>query len=260
MSKTLLIYDKLVALHRERHRKLRLKGGEHRFGFARETNSVLLAASELPQACLDYPCVFITTAQGHAMAALVGLRDRENLFVDAQGHWATNHYVPAFIRRYPFVLSENGPHDSQYTVCVDESYAGLNETEGEPLFAEDGSDSAWLKNAQDFLLQFRQQMAASHQFAERLHALGLLVERQINYELQGRPYKLSGFKLIDEQKLLALPPDVVQELFATGWLGLAYASLLSQAQVPRLAARLTAELEAQAAAAAAQIPPVQVVH
>ncbi len=257
--KTLLIYDKLVSLHRERHRRLRLKGSEQRFGFARETNSVLLAASELAQACLDYPCVFITTGQGHAMAALVGLRDKENLFVGAAGDWVPGAYVPAFIRRYPFVLAENdGQENGQYTVCVDESYAGLNEAEGEPLFEADGSDSAWLKQATGFLLQFRQEMDASHRFAERLAALGLLVERQINYELQGRSYKLSGFKLIDEQKLLALPPDTVQELFAKGWLGLAYASLLSQAQVPRLAARLTALLEAQAAAAAAAIPPVQV--
>ncbi len=255
--KTLLIYEKLVSLHRDRHRQLRLKAGEQRFGFARETNSVLLAASELAQACLDYPCVFITTEQGHAMAALVGLRDKENLFVDPEGHWTPGSYVPAFIRRYPFVLAESGSA-GQYTVCVDESYAGLNESEGEALFDADGSDSSWLQQAKNFLLQFRQEMDASHQFAERLAALGLLAERQINFELQGRSFKLSGFKLIDEQKLLALPPDTVQELFAKGWLGLAYASLLSQAQVPRLAARLTAVLEAQALAAAAAIPPVQV--
>lgn len=256
--KTLLIYDKLVSLHRERHRKLRLKAGDQRFGFARETNSVLLAASELGQACLDYPCVFITTEQGHAMAALMGLRDRENLFVEADGNWVRGAYVPAFVRRYPFVLAEGGAQPGEYTVCMDESYAGLNETEGEPLFQPDGSDSTWLDQAKSFLVQFRNEMDASHRFAERLNELGLLVERQVNYELQGRNYKLSGFKLIDEQKLLALPPETVQELFAKGWLGLAYASLLSQAQVPRLASRLTALLEAQALAAAQAIPPVHV--
>ena len=255
--KTLLIYENLVSLHRERHRRMRVKPAPQRFAFARETNSVLLAASELSQAMLDYPCVFVSTGQGHALAALVGLRDKENLFVDAAGDWTAGAYVPAFIRRYPFVLAESGDSD-QCTVCVDESYAGLNESEGEALFEADGEDSAWLVKAKDFLVRFRQEMDDSHRFAERMAQLGLLGEHQVNYTLHGRACKLSGFKLIDEKKLLALAPETVQELFAKGWLGYAYALLLSQGQVPRLAEKLTKLLEAQAEAAAAAIPPMQV--
>lgn len=237
--KTLLIYERLVGLNRERHLKLKLKSSEQGHAFARATNSVLLAASELPQACPDYPCVFIEAADGHALAALVGLRDQENLFVDAQNEWQAGSYMPAFIRRYPFVLADSGVAD-EFTVCIDESYPGLSEggEEGEALFDADGSDSAWLSHAKQFLLGFRAEMESSREFAQAMDELGLLVERVIEFSQDGQTRSLSGFKMIDEQKLLALPPDQVQALHQKGWLGLIYAHLISLAQVPRLAQRL----------------------
>jgi len=239
--KTLLIYERLVGLNRERHRQFRLKPSAQRFGFATATNSVLLAASELPQACLDYPCVFIDAGDGPALAALVGLRDQENLFVDASNDWQAGSYVPAFIRRYPFVLADSGAA-GEYTVCIDESYPGLSaddsDGQGIALFEADGSDSAWLLQAQQFLLDFRAEMESSREFAQAMADLGLLVERVVEYRQNGQDRTLSGFKLIDEQKLLALPHDKVQQLFQRGWLGLVYAHLLSLAQVPRLAQRV----------------------
>jgi hypothetical protein len=101
MTKTLLIYDKLVSLNREHHRGLRLASAQASFAFARETNSVPLAASELPQAALDFPCVFIQTDGGHSLAALVGLRDHDNLFVEPDDGWARGAYLPAFSGAIP---------------------------------------------------------------------------------------------------------------------------------------------------------------
>lgn len=245
--KSMLIYEKPVGLHRERHRDLRVGPCAQRYAFARDTNSVLLAAGELPKAGLDYPCVFVATDDGPAMAALLGLRDRENLFIDAAGDWQSDCYVPAFVRRYPFVLAQT-PSTQQYTVCIDESYPGLNPVEGERLFDTDGSDSPWLEQAKQFLIQFRQEMTASRAFAQRLADLGLLVERAIDYPLSGRSASLSGFLVVDEHRLLALPAQEVEALFRPGWLGLVYAHLGSLALLPRLAQRLSQRL-GQAAAA-----------
>lgn len=239
--KTLLIYERLVALNRARHAALTLRPSTQRFAFAKATNSVLIAASELPQACLDYPCVFIETADGHALAGLVGLRDADNLFVDAANNWQPGSYVPAFIRRYPFVLADSGVA-GEFTVCVDEAYPGLATDEGQPLFNADGSDSVWLHQAKDFLLAFRADMDTSRAFAQRIADLGLLVERAVEFTHTGQTLRLSGFKAIDEARLLALAPDTVQELFQQGWLGWVYAHLLSLAQVPRLVQRITLPL------------------
>lgn len=243
---SMLIYEKPVGLNRERHRDLRVGPSAQRYAFARDTNSVLLAASELPQAGRHYPCVFVSTDEGPAMAALLGLRDRENLFVDAAGDWLGDNYVPAFIRRYPFVLAQT-PSAQDYTVCIDESYPGLNRVEGEPLFDADGSDSHWLGQAKRFLIQFRQEMEASRAFAQRLAELDLLVERVIDYPLGGRSARLSGLLVVDEHRLLALPAHEVEALFRPGWLGLVYAHLGSLGLLPRLAQRLSLRLGKAAA-------------
>jgi hypothetical protein len=235
--KTLLIYDDLVSLNREQHRHLKLAPPAQPFAFARETNSVLIAASELPVAVLDFPCVFIEVADGHSIAALVGLRDHENLFVQPDGNWARGAYLPAFFRRYPFVLAE-AEGDPTFTVCLDRACAGLNSEHGEALFGADGQETPWLEEIKRFLLSFRNEMAASRDFANQLAALELLQDGVIEYTLDGQKSALRGFKTINEAKLRALDATTLQELATKGWLGWAYAHLLSIQQVQRLAARL----------------------
>lgn len=252
--KTLLIYDKLVTLHRDAHRHLRLDlAAQQPFSFARETNSVLLAAAELPQAALDFPCVFIETAGHHTLAALVGLRDRENLFVDGEARWARGSYVPAFIRRYPFVLAEDESQPQEFTVCVDQAYAGLNAESGQPLFDESGRESPWLQQVMQFLVGFRQEMTATREFADALAQAQLLQPRSIEYMLAGDAQKqtLGGFQVVDEERLRALPAETLQQWLQRGWLGLIYAHLLSLNQVQRLALRL----DQRVADAAAAVPP-----
>ena len=66
---------------------------------------------------------------------MLGLRNPENLKVDEAGRWDA-YYVPAFVRRYPYVLAETG-ENNQRVICIDESYEGFNGEEGEPLFHGD---------------------------------------------------------------------------------------------------------------------------
>lgn len=235
--KTLLIYDELVSLNRDQHRALRVAPTPQPFAFARSTNSVLIAASELPRAVLDFPCVFIQTGEGHSLAALLGLRDHENLFVQADGQWARGSYLPAFFRRYPFVLAE-AAGDPTFTVCLDRAYPGLNTEQGQALFDAEGRETPWLEEIKRFLLSFRQEMQASQAFASHLASLGLLQDGAIEYRLDGQTCHLRGFKTVNEAKLQALDATTLQDLAARGWLGGIYAHLLSLQQVQRLALRL----------------------
>lgn len=244
--KTLLIYDDLVALNRDQHRTLKLAPPARPFAFARGTNSVLIAGSELPLAALDFPCVFVAAADGHSLAALVGLRDHENLFVQPDGGWARGAYLPAFFRRYPFVLAE-ADGDANFTVCLDRACAGLNADRGEALFDAEGRETPWLEEIKRFLLSFRQEMTASREFANHLAALELLQDGVIEYTLDGQTSTLRGFKTVNEAKLRALDGATLQDLAARGWLGWVYAHLLSIQQVQRLATRLD-ERRAQDAA------------
>lgn len=252
--KTLMMYERLVPLDREQHRTLRIHQGASRLGFARETNSMLLAASELPLAALDYPCVFVQADTGHTLVSIVGLRDKENLMIEADGNWAEQHYVPAFVRRYPFVLAEQAGQD-QMTVCLDEAFDGLDQVQGEALFDSHGEATPYLQQLQQFLLSYHQDMLATGRFAQHLADLDLLVERSIDCQINGERLTLNGFKVVDEAKLRALPPDTVQALFASGALGWVHAHLLSLNNVNKLGARLGHKL-----LAAASVPPSSTTH
>lgn len=245
------MYERVVAVNRDTHRAWRIRPGAHRLGFARHTNSLLLAGSELPLAALDYPCVFVQADQGVTMVAVVGLRDRENLMVDDEGSWAAQSYVPAFVRRYPFVLATE-PGQTEMTVCLDEAFEGFNTAEGEALFDAEGQDTPYLEQLKRFLLNYHQDMTRTTQFAARLRELDLLVERSVGAELQGQQLSLNGFMVVDETRLRALPADVVQELFSSGALGWIHAHLLSLNNVTRLGVRLAQRLAAPQRAADAE--------
>lgn len=238
----MLFYERAVALNRDRHQKLRIEPAQNPFAFAAKTNAMLIASTELAEASRDYPIVFIGQEGGpFSLAALVGLRNDENLMIDAQGNWDPATYVPAFARRYPFVLAE-GEDKAQLTVCVDEAYAGLNEERGESLFDEGGKESTYLSRVLEFLRAFHADMLRTRDFAARLNELGLLVSKVITIEQQrdGKPERqvVEGLWVVDEAKLRGIDDSRIVEIFRNGYMGWVYAHLLSLGNVRRLAKRL----------------------
>lgn len=237
MSKTLLFYEKPVPLNREAHRFARLKYTPGNFSFAKSTNSIPLAGIEFAAAARDYPVVFSGTDAGNTIPViLVGLRRDENYFVDGEGRWQ-GAYVPAFVRRYPFVLAEKG-HD-QFTVCVDEAYPGFNVEDGEPLFDAAGKEQPFLKSALDFLSEYQGRMRQTQAFVRRLYEWELLKSQVIQVASKDKPsFVLQGIQVVDEQRLLKLDETRLQILFRGGELGWIYAHLISLANLQRLSTHL----------------------
>ena len=153
----LLFYDHPIALNSETHRNLKIKPSDGGFKFSGKTNSVLLAGVEFPEACKHFPIIFAKSGGDQVLPmALLGFRDMENLFVDAGGGW-NGEYVPAYIRRYPFVLA-TGAADQKFTVCIDESYPGFGADEGQPLFTATGESTDYLKGVLAFLQDYQAQI------------------------------------------------------------------------------------------------------
>jgi hypothetical protein len=241
---TMLFYENPVALNRDQHRKLKLVRQRGQLGFARVTNSVPLAASEIGEAMKDYPVVFVSGPNGqYSLAGLLGLHNNENLFIDADNNWKADTYVPAFVRRYPFVPAEDPK--GQLTLCVDRDFTGLSETEGEPLFDEEGRETQLLQDAVEFLKRFHAEMQRTRTFCERLAALDLLVSRTIQVTRDGKQETLQGLSMVDEQKLRELNDAQVLELFRNGYLALIHAHLYSLRNVERLV-RISGQNQAKA--------------
>jgi hypothetical protein len=252
MSET-LYYEKPALLNRDKHRGRRIQPAAG-FGFARNANSLYLAGVEFTEACKEYAIVFTKQAGGKvAPVVVLGLRNRENLFVDEQERW-TAAYIPAFVRRYPFVLAELP--GEQMGVCIDEAFPGLNEKEGEALFDEQGGNTQFLQNALDFLQRYQLEYLRTENFCNRLAEAGLLVEMSAKADLvDGRSFTVAGLMVVDEKKLGELPDDQALALFRTGELHLVSMHLLSLSNLSKLVDRMAQRAAAEGAGKGAAPAP-----
>ncbi len=229
-----LFYKKLVPLNRDLHRNLYIKA-EAGFSFARETNSVFVAAVEFPQAILEYPVVFAGTAAGDVLPlALLGIRNNQNLYIGENGAWKAR-YIPAYVRRYPFILASD-EKGTQFTVCIDESYPGFNcDKEGERLISKDGEDGPQLKRALEFLKDYQVHIARTTEFCETLKSLNVLEPIQANVELKsGEKFALSGLQCVNRGRLKALPEAQIQMLLKKDYLELIHLHMASLHNIHKL--------------------------
>lgn len=234
---TMLFYGNPVPLNNARHRNFRIGPAPDGFRFAGQTHSIPLMAVEFMEAAKEYPIVFAKAGETYLPVALVGLREKENLFIDANGRWEAR-YVPAFVRRYPFVLARGEPQGGM-TVCIDEAFPGFSNETGDPLFDEQGAESQKLKDIIAFLNDFHAQGLRTDAFVKRLREHDLLTENSARVQLpDGQQFALAGLYAIDEQKLLKLDDATALEMFRSGEMALAYSHLISLSNIPRLADRL----------------------
>lgn len=231
----LMYYEKPVLLDREKHRQRRVRPSAS-FAFARKANSLYLAAAEFPQACKEYAIVFTRGVGGVIPVVMLGLRSRENLFIADDASWQ-GRYVPAFVRRYPFVLAAL-PGQS-LAVCIDEAYEGVNDREGDALFDDQGQDTPFLRNALDFLTACQREHMRTAAFCKRLDDAGLLAPMNARADLvDGRSFSIQGLLVVDEKKLLALPDATALAMFRAGELNLVAMHLLSLSNMQQLVDRL----------------------
>ena len=220
------------------HGRLRLKPSG-RLDFAARTNSIALGANEFYLAQAHYPIVFTIGAAVSAVA-VVGLQETRNLFLDPAGTWQAASYVPAYVRRYPFVLVQHADRE-ELSLAFDRAAETISEDTGEPLVV-DGKPSLVIQRALDFCAAFQQQVEITRQFAAALAERKLLVENRAQLNLpSGMATALSGFQIVDETRVNMLADDVILDWQRRGWLGLVYAHLMSMHRWDALA-RLTAPL------------------
>ena len=144
-----------------------------------------LVATELPTACRHFPIVF-TDGDQPTPVAVLGVRGQENLFVDAQGQWRAGAYIPAYVRRYPFIFMENEDR-SQFTLCVDEKAASVVEGRDNPFFDEAGEPTDLARSALEFCRDYQNQHAYTMEFARALAEADLLVENRADITPARRP-------------------------------------------------------------------------
>lgn len=229
------------------HEAWRLTVGD--VAFASDTPFVPIVIGELAEAARCYPVVF---AGGDAQPlALLGL-ERRNLFVD-DGQWTADHYVPAYVRRYPFGFVPTVNPDG-FALAIDAGSARVMQTgtEGTALF-EQGEPTSTTREALAFCTAFQSAAAATRSFVDALRTQELLIDRRADATLaDGSKLGVDGFQIIDAAKLTGLADAVVADWHRKGWLALIAFHIKS---LDRFAALLNLEAASATDAASPAEPP-----
>lgn len=239
MAAQLLIYEHAVPLSSVTHANWSVEVGTQ-YGFTRRLNSVPLMALEFPIAAPEYPIVFAGGPDTIMPVVILGVRAQENLFLAKDDTWLAI-YMPAFVRRYPFVFSTNADKSS-FTLCIDEAFPGFNQTgRGQRLFDEQGKASPYVTRVLGFLKEYQTQFQRTEAFCAKLKDAGLLDPMQAEVKLvSGTRSAVTGFQVVNRERLKALPGDKLAELAKTDELELIYLHLQSMRNFGILKDRLAA--------------------
>ena len=183
-------------------------------------------AAEFASAALEYAIVFGVTGDAVMPVVVLGVRTDENLYVTREGSWQAK-YIPAFVRRYPFVFSSR--EDRTLTLCVDEAFPGFNQRgRGERLFGDDGKPTPYVNNVLEFLQQYQFEFRRTQRFCKKLKDLNLLEPMQAQIKLSsGARMALQGFSVVDRARLKTLSANELAELVKSDELELIYTHLVS---------------------------------
>jgi hypothetical protein len=226
-----LFFKQLVGVDPNMHGTLRLNR-DSGFRFAAETQFVPLGLSEIELAAHDYPILFTAGAEPLPIA-LLGLQEQRNLFLQSNGEWQPDCYVPAYIRAFPFMFVKS-TNSEDFRLGMDPSAECLQSEDGEPLF-ESGQPSAALKEVISFITAHRKDLVAASEFARAMDTAGVLDQEVASIKFaSGAAAVIRGFKLLNRERLEKVNDDTFLEWRRNNWVAPLYAHLSSSGRWRRL--------------------------
>ncbi len=222
-----ILYSDLVPLNSQQHSSFRLRPAEAA-PFLAKYHAIPLTVDEFVAAQRYMPIVFSSGAESVPLA-LMGLNEGVNTIVDEDGKLRGSAYVPAYVRRYPWMLAKLRPDSDELSLCFDPTGETIGAfDDGEPLFDGD-QPSKLTKDILGFCEQFEQAAARTSQFIKDLADMDLLMDGEVSIQMPGndKPFVYRGFKMVNEEKLRDLRGDTLRKINQNGMLPLIHAHLFS---------------------------------
>ena len=236
VSGNVMFYSNPQPLSKDKHGKFGVKSVKKPFEFMSTQHFIPITAPEFGSAAASVPIIF--AGEERAPLAVMGIRSGENLFV-TEGQFAQDFYMPAFARRYPFVLA-NDAENGRFVVCVDEDAECVTNKKPEKKFFDGDDTSSFTTEAFQFLQNFEQDRQATQRMIERFKELDLFEQKDMHFQGQnadGSPaerQKIADYFAVTEERLRGLSPETLKEFSENGYLAVAHAHMISLGNWQRL--------------------------
>lgn len=233
-----MLYNQLEPISSQQHGALKVRGIGTLPALA-QLHAIPVTVDEFALAQRHYPIIF-SVGDEPVPLALMGLNEGVNTFVDSEGKPLEGDvYMPAYLRRYPFLLARLNENSDELSLCVDPTANAIGDFEdGQPLFDNDQPSEA-TKAILQFCEQFEEAGQRTGMFMAELKKLGLLMDGEVAIQPEGaqQPFIYRGFMMVDEEKLRELRGDELRKMNQNGLLPLIYAHLFSLGQARDIFAR-----------------------
>lgn len=248
-----LFYKNLQPLAASLHGNLKARSTDSA-PYLADAHAIPLTIDEFATAQRYFPIIF-SSGETPVPLALMALNEGVNVFIDADGKPYNPIYIPAYVRRYPYMLARIDQTKEELTLCYDPESDLLSEKEGQPLFDGD-QPSETLTAVLKFCEEFEVAGQRTQAFVKELEALDILIDGEVTIQPEGaaQPFLYRGFRMVDEQKLRDMDAETLHKLNQNGILPLIMAHLFSlglmreifsrqmqQGKVPEAAAMAPAE-------------------
>jgi hypothetical protein len=224
-----LFYNDLMPLNSRDHGKWRTKSLESA-DFLKSQHAIPLTVDEFAQAQRNFPIVF-SSGESPLPLALMGMNEGINTFVDDAGKITEEVYVPAYVRRYPFMLAKLRQDAEELSLCFDPTSEVLGDfKKGEPLFNDKGEASENTQRILEFCQHFEEAGQRTRMFLEELAKHNLLMDGEIaitQNDNPDKPFVYRGFRMIDQEKLREIKAETLAEWNKNGMLAIIYSHLMS---------------------------------
>jgi hypothetical protein len=226
-----MFYNSLEPLSSSTHAGHRTRSAQ-KAPFLATAHAVPITIDEFIAAQRFYPIVF-SVGENPVPLALMGLNEGVNVFVDADGKLLSETYVPAYVRRYPFMLARLRPDVEELSLCFDpqSDLVGAFE-DGNPLFA-DGKPTETTNAILKFCEEFEISAQRTAAFMKELKDAELLIDGEVSIQPPGaeKPFVYRGFRMVSEEKLRELRGDELRKINQNGVLPLVFAHIFSLPQI-----------------------------
>ena len=231
------MYNNVEMINTQEHKNHAVKAMEN-FSYAKQEISTPITLAEFYESCKDYPIVFIKDEANNWMASvMLGYVKDNNLHVDANGMWEKGKYIPASIRRYPFIFINQENND--FSLGIEKSALSEDEKDKErKIFTKEEKPSEFTNSVLEFMNQFQRDALATAGFIAQLDKWELLEEKSAQIVTPDqKSHQINGFFIVNEEKLKHLSKKKKEEICDKNAYALITAHLISLSNVQRMSAK-----------------------